>query len=81
MSKRKPARPRKALSASKVRSKATRGGQHKGRANSKQARVLALLREPNGAKLGGSCNFMLAPCRLTRHFLMHVHHICLILVH
>ena len=51
MSKRKPARPRKALSASKVRSKATRGGQHKGRANSKQARVLALLRGPNGATI------------------------------
>ena len=37
MSKRKPARPRRARSASKIRSKAAGGGQPKGRANSKQA--------------------------------------------
>ena len=44
MSKRKPARTIKARSASKIRSKAAAGsGQPKGRANSKQARVLALL--------------------------------------
>ena len=49
MSKRKPARPRRARSASKIRSKAAGGGQLKGRANSKQARVLALLCGPTGA--------------------------------
>jgi Protein of unknown function (DUF3489) len=51
MSKRKPARPRKARSVSKVRSKAARSGEPKGRANSKQARVLALLCGPNGATI------------------------------
>src|SRR5262249_46600367 len=49
MSKRKPARTIKARSASKIRSKAAGGGQPKGRANSKQARVLALLCGPSGA--------------------------------
>ena len=49
MSKRKGARTRKARSASKVRSKAAR--HHQTRANSKQARVLALLRGPNGATI------------------------------
>jgi len=53
MSKRKAARARKARSASKVRSKAARSGQHPGRANSKQARVLALLRGPSGATIAG----------------------------
>ena len=43
MSKRKPARTIKARSASKIRSKAAGSGQPKGRANSKQAWVLALL--------------------------------------
>jgi hypothetical protein len=51
MSKRKGARAGKARSSSKVRSKAAGSGQHKGRANSKQARVLALLRGPNGATI------------------------------
>jgi hypothetical protein len=52
MSKRKPARARKARAASKVRSKAASSriaGHHQTRANSKQARVLALLRGPIGA--------------------------------
>ena len=54
MSKRKPARARKMRSASEVRSKAARSriaGHHQTRANSKQARVLALLRGPNGATI------------------------------
>ena len=54
MSKRKAARARKARSSFKVRSKAIRSqvDQHQGtRAKSKQARVLALLRGPNGATI------------------------------
>ena len=54
MSKRKDARIRKARSASKVRAKAAHRrivGRHQRRANSKQARVLALLRGPNGATI------------------------------
>ena len=51
MSKRKPARTIKARSASKIGSKAAGSGQPKGRANSKQARVLALLRRPDGATI------------------------------
>ena len=43
MSKRKAARTIKARSACKIGSKAAGSGQPKGRANSKQARVLALL--------------------------------------
>ena len=53
MSKRKPARACKPRSASKVRSKASRGrkafaARHRPRAHSKQARVLALLNQPSG---------------------------------
>src|SRR5262245_5842839 len=51
MSKRKPARTIKARSASKIGSKAAGSGQPKGRANSKQARVLALLCGPSGATI------------------------------
>ena len=51
MSKRNPARTIKARSASKIRSNAAGSGQPKGRANSKQARVLALLCGPNGATI------------------------------
>jgi hypothetical protein len=54
MSKRKGARTRKARSASKVRSKTARSriaGHQQTRANSKQARVLALLRGPSGATI------------------------------
>ena len=54
MSKRKPARTRKARSVSKVHAKAARGriaGHHQTRANSKQSRVLALLRGPSGATI------------------------------
>jgi hypothetical protein len=47
MSKRKQPRPRKARSATKIRSKS----EPKGRANSKQARVLTLLRRPSGATM------------------------------
>src|SRR5262249_61256835 len=51
MSKRNPARTIKARSASKIRSKAAGSGQPTGRANSKQARGLALLCGPNGATI------------------------------
>jgi len=51
MSKRKRGRPAKARSSSKVRPKAARSAGHKGRANSKQARVVGLLRRPGGATI------------------------------
>jgi Protein of unknown function (DUF3489) len=54
MSKSKRARSIKARSASKIRSKAAArksAAQQRTRANSKQARVLALLRRPNGATI------------------------------
>jgi hypothetical protein len=51
MSKRKRGRTAKAQVSSKVRPKAARVDQHKRRANSKQARVLTLLRRPNGATI------------------------------
>jgi hypothetical protein len=53
MSSRKGARSAKARSSSKVRSKAGHKGAHKGRALSKQARVLALLRRSTGATIAG----------------------------
>jgi hypothetical protein len=55
MSKSKRARSIKARSASKIRSKAvtrkSAAPHHRTRANSKQARVLGLLRRPNGATI------------------------------
>jgi Protein of unknown function (DUF3489) len=51
MSERNAARTVKARSASKIRSKAGHSSQHKGRAKSKQARVLGLLRRPGGATI------------------------------
>jgi hypothetical protein len=51
MSQRKRGRAAKAQAPSKVRPKAARSGEHKRRANSKQARVLGLLRRPSGATI------------------------------
>jgi Protein of unknown function (DUF3489) len=51
MSHRKRGRAAKAQAPSKVRPKAARSGEHKRRANSKQARVLGLLRRPSGATI------------------------------
>ena len=67
MSKRKPARTIKARSASKIRSKAAGSGQPKGRANSKQARVLALLCGPSGATIA-TVTRSLALDALRRHW-------------
>jgi Protein of unknown function (DUF3489) len=51
MSKRKRGRTTQAQASSKVRPQAARGGEHTRRANSKQARVLGLLRRPSGATI------------------------------
>jgi Protein of unknown function (DUF3489) len=51
MSKRKRGRTAKGQAASKVRPKAARSGERTRQANSKQARVLALLRRPSGATI------------------------------
>jgi hypothetical protein len=51
MSKRKRGRVAKAQASSKVRPKTARVDQHKRRTNSKQARVLQLLRRPSGATI------------------------------
>jgi hypothetical protein len=61
MSKRKRRRPAKARSSSKVRPKAARSAEHKGRANSKQARALGLLRRPGGATIAASARVRLHP--------------------
>jgi Protein of unknown function (DUF3489) len=51
MSNRKRGRVAKAQASSKVKPKTARVDQHKRRANSKQARVLRLLRRPSGATI------------------------------
>jgi hypothetical protein len=51
MSKRKRGRTAKAQSLTKVRPKAAHSGEHTRRANSKQARVVGLLRRPSGATI------------------------------
>jgi Protein of unknown function (DUF3489) len=51
MSQRTRGRTVKGQGSSKVRPKAARSGEHSRRANSKQARVLALLRRPSGATI------------------------------
>jgi Protein of unknown function (DUF3489) len=51
MSKRKRGRSAKGQASSKVRPQAARRGHHTRRANSKQARVLQLLRRPSGATI------------------------------
>jgi hypothetical protein len=51
MSKRKRGRTAKAQGSSRVRPKAAGSSEHNRRANSKQARVLGLLRRPSGATI------------------------------
>ena len=51
MSKRKRGRTTKAQASSQVRLQSARSGEHNRRANSKQARVLGLLRRPSGATI------------------------------
>ena len=51
MSKRKRGRSATAQASCKARPKAARSGEHTRRANSKQARVLQLLRRPSGATI------------------------------
>jgi hypothetical protein len=51
MSKRKRGRAAKAQASSKIRPKAACVDRHTNRANSKQARVLGLLRRPSGATI------------------------------
>jgi len=51
MSKRKRGRTTKAQASSQVQLQSARSGEHNGRANSKQARVLGLLRRPSGATI------------------------------
>ena len=57
MSNRKRGRVAKAQASSKVRPKTARGGEPSRRANSKQARVLRLLRRPNGATIATIVEF------------------------